>query len=473
VSSDLAMTSAQGTTVPKSTNTSKFWQQFGGGVGEPNTQAFNANTNASARPSMTSLIYQKLMLALSQSMVYTLSKERWFLQIGASICLDARTLGDNSFEALQAGAAAKGSSTISCDFRWLSSGSLLLFLSRNTGRRLCTISHALPRTSESSVLKAGELIILSPSGTVGQYYGVEGAARNHFMHRSIEATKTVVYNWLVRTGTAMPQNLQWVFVRLGVDDDQDVSKESTRNLMDARLSLWPAHLCLCKDSGFPAELSKDEDLIGTSNGTIDPLDKAQSWFLGKGTRVEALETRRRKDLAEIEEAKQVEGNGAEDRSPLYQHQNSQNVTPRDVSGIYPTPPDGLPSGLHDPSTNIESQSSGVDDEMSATPTAERMSGPLEETGNDELFGEMDIDMFASNGLTEDDFNFFDEPDANGKTDPVYRGDHFGLGETVGATTAVSPPIEFSSPSHEEDHHGDISTHLVAGRQEPFQSPGRS
>jgi len=102
-----------------------------------------------------------------------------------------------------------------------------------------------------------------------------------------------------------------------------------------------------------------------------------------------------------------------------------------------------------------------------------MSGPLEETGNDELFGEMDIDMFASNGLTEDDFNFFDEPDANGKTDPVYRGDHFGLGETVEATTAVSPPIEFSSPSHEEDHHGDISTHLVAGRQEPFQSPGRS
>ena len=420
------------------------------------------------------IIYRNLKRALCNSMIYGLSKGRFFLQIGSSTCIDARTLGGTIFDFLEFSPATRGSTAVAFNARWLASGSLLFFIYRNTVARLCTLAHALSIPQKSSPLKLGDRVLLSPSGMIGRYQGVEGTQRLYLQHNSIAATKAWVSAWLMRRGVTMPQHLKWVYLLVTTDNDhQDELRGSNTDQLKAGLNLWPAHLCLCRDTVDTATRLPEQNLIRPLNSAFDPVERAESWFRAKGARLEALEINRQKDLAKSELTRQLEHTDNEEGLQESQQRFSQEVTPRDVSGIYPTPPDGLPMTTYDTSAPNDLQPSVLDSEMHATTMDEDINPSYEENGDDDLFGEVDIDMFATNGLTEDDFNFFDEPRGHGHASTAFRSESFPSEDPVAAATVALPSDRTPNPVLRESQDHGANTLLKASIETLRQSPSRS
>ena len=406
-------------------------------------------------------------------MIYFLAKENQLLQIGTSIGVKACTTGDSVFDNLHSDAT--GSNTINCNVQWLPSGSLLFSFCENTMLRLSTLDDSFFEDGSSCALEIGEAILLSPSGIVGQYQGTEKTPKSHPSYHSKLAAKNWISSQLMRKGLSMPQHTQWIHVLLDADVDRNENKEIISDVVTTGLNLWPAHLCLYKAA--PALL----DDLDLGDQDTDPLERAQSWFLGKDARAEAIETRRRKDVAEAERVKEVKK--IDDASVLtdHQHQNQntigQEITPRDVSGIYPTPPDGLPSAAHDPSMSNDPQSSVIDEKA----MDEQINRTYEENASDELFGEMDIDMFTTHGLTEDDFSFFDDPNAASRNNAAFGNDGFALGQE--AAVADSPLVETSNSGSQQGPNtstsplslepGGNTSHSAGRRRRPCAHSARS
>ncbi|KAK4696963.1 hypothetical protein P7C71_g1026, partial [Lecanoromycetidae sp. Uapishka_2] len=147
----------------------------------------------------------------------------------------------------------------------------------------------------------------------------------------------------------------------------------------------------------------------TAYDFCDPLAKAESWFLSASVRLRSLEVKRQKLALEAQEIQEPDGTDDEDTLYDLEFQATQGITPQDVSGIYPTPPDGIRSSLTVSSpTNVQNQ---VDREaeQSVHPTPQASNRPYAEHESGDLFDEIEMDMFTANGLTEADFSFFDEP----------------------------------------------------------------
>ena len=195
------------------------------------------------------------------------------------------------------------------------------------------------------------------------------------------------------------REVTWILVQMEPESNHSVGPP---------VSLWPAELCFCEDS--MALLSSDEPFkTPLPDGSDDPLQQAESWFLGKSTRVEALRVKMMEEKQEAQALKDVEDTDDEDALSSFEVPLDQGVTPQDVSGIYPTPPDGLPPALLGPSSTNNVRSGDYDDGEKDLQPIEETRGDTDGQENEDLFGDMDIDMFASNGLTEADFSFFDEP----------------------------------------------------------------
>ena len=176
------------------------------------------------------------------------------------------------------------------------------------------------------------------------------------------------------------------------------------------VSLWPADLCFCEDS-FNLISGEDDGPFDKplADGSVDPLEKAESWFLGKAARMEASRIRLLEENKKAQALKDVEDTDDEDPLSPFEMPVDQGISPQDVSGIYPTPPDGLPPALLGSSNSNNLRPSDYYDEEKELQPGDETRGDYDGHENDDLFGDIDIDMFASNGLTEADFSFFDEP----------------------------------------------------------------
>ena len=399
-------------------------------------------------------IYPRILAAISHTLSYPLSKAKNLLLVGSCTYVDVRTLGDHAYEHLEMSLATAGTATVSCSIRWLSSGILLFALSEDTVPRLSTIPHVLLSSQGSSAVPLGGSLLLSPSGVVGQYHGIENTPKSHPLYRTRAEMKSSVSSALILRGISMPAKPQWALVLLEAGKNWRESK-GENPLKNFRMTLWPAHLCLCKEVQTIVGNWKIAAAPGSAPSSgDDPLERAQKWFLGKPERMEALEARRLKDMAEAQRTKEAADMEDEDTVSDFEPQMDRDLTPRDGSGIYPTPPDGLPSTAHDSSMNNEPHFNGHHDEANGGIASEGIHQPYEEQRNDDMFEEMDIDLFATNGLTEDDFNFFDEPSLRGEDGHdnaavTFPSELFTFADPVIAPTSILPLDEQPSPILEE------------------------
>lgn len=421
-------------------------------------------------------LYRRMLLAVSCSVAYELSKQDGFLQIGSCTCVDARTLSDNMYEHLELNLGAPGlTTTVSSDLRWLSSGTLLFTFLSASIPRLCTLSYVV---SGDRHLLPGASLLLSPSGAVGQYYGIEKTKKSHPLYHLRSKVKASVLARLSRAGISMPPVAPWIFVIPDVNDYYEESRQPIESRPISPMTLWPANLCFCKDTRALEGGSEGRTSMSAAvEGPIDPLEKAQEWFLGKVARMKALEIKSHKAALEAQRLKETEDMNEEDAMSDFQPHIAPGITPREVSSIYPTPPDGLPSVANDSWISNDPQSSGNDDELNAAMTAaDEDHQPYAEAGHDDLFGEMDIDLFATNGLTEADFSFFDEPSLEGDVehggvDPILSGGHLAVGDAIDDPPAAMTLNHHSSPILQGGHDNDASPVLTPDRGELPQERG--
>lgn len=448
----------------------------GSSIGDINRQTFSLNTRPDVWPQASSLedsekslaivaedyttrsIYPRVVAALTHTLSYNLSKDKGRLLLGSCVYVDEHTLGDHVYDLIEPGLAAARTAIISCWVRWLGSGTLLFTLSKSTAPQLYTLSHLLFKDEGSDAIPSGSPMLLSPSGASGQYYGIEDTPKSHPLYRTISELKSAVVARLKLRGIAMPADPQWVLLRIdrGQPGDQGDVASNCPALMP-----WPVHLCL---SEYVQSFAEDPETTAFPDATVenpmDPLGRAQHWFLGKTARLEALEFRRQNELKEARQRKEAAEMDDEDVGSEYEPQIERNVTPRDPSGIYPTPPDGLPSIIRDSSISNEVFSDGIDDGIIGGSASDQMDQPYKDQRADDLFEEMDIDLFATNGLTEDDFNFFDEPSpgndlsVNDDAAAVLPFSHCG---SLGEPSPPAPTLGFGEHSRSEPTPGPDNT----------------
>lgn len=270
--------------------------------------------------------------------------------------------------------------------------------------------------------------------------------------QGIERWKATVKRWLGWKGYSLPNLADWnSWVKIRISQWGHIATPSPVP-NQARDILWPRALCFYYsdltteshietsqgNTSSQADRALEWFETSDSSGFRDPIDLAQQWFLGKPERDRVTEARRRAKKAE-EDATRIkeENHGLFPSSPL----NARTGTYGDlqaVSGVYPTPPDGilpgtavssgdtptvsgaatniiLAPGGSNPAINLSAPQEPTHAEGHQQPlTSPGFAAPFDHYhsggGNDDLFEDMDEDGFDGNDVTDADFNFFDEPD---------------------------------------------------------------
>ncbi|KAF2745307.1 hypothetical protein M011DRAFT_469686 [Sporormia fimetaria CBS 119925] len=343
---------------------------------------------------------------------------------------------------------------------WTSNGTLLVSTSTVVQPAIHCLSELSTSEAQNQIL--GRCIRIAPNGTLAKVAGFDDPldvateqsdkrrkrARKGPFELGIERWKSFLLRWLSWKGystSGMESKSSWVRIALSQQ-----SLSPTPGFHPSRDVLWPRALCFFYDN--PREfkevfslLDGPEDVLdwfatAQSTGYRDPIDEAQEWFLGKAEREAAIEARRKAKKAEEDalRAKEDVVTSVLPSSPL----NSRTAVYGDLQaagGMYPTPPDGVPPGTHMSQGDTPSLSSNVANTallQGVSHPAINVSAPVHSTTSEtqqsvvspdfntrfenfnaapenvDLFEGMDEDDFGGNGVTDADFNFFDEPDSN-------------------------------------------------------------
>lgn len=264
------------------------------------------------------------------------------------------------------------------------------------------ILHDLIKSPEDESLILGCLIIIVPSGRKATVVGSDPNLD--------EETKTAVTERLAIQTIHVSKTAQWLRLRL-LDANEPC------------LFVWPANLCVWDpESRQNPDTSSSIANILNEGPRADPFVRAEEWYAGRVERVTALAALRKKAQNDLQaQDGDSVSDDSEDFDRLGHFGNSAII--QDLTNVYPTPPDGPPFHTS-PASNLpqlDGQASTGDAALDQSiplgrslanvpPGADHGLVNLGHRGSESLFGDMDTDLFESNGLTEADFNFFDEPD---------------------------------------------------------------
>lgn len=323
---------------------------------------------------------------------------------------------------------------------------------------------------------------VSPGLSGVSNYGVEGQKRLDESPR--KEWKENVSQWLGSFGISLDEEDSWVEVEVVSSFD---AKSMNNNLRHAgsetpqsgfKRIFWPSKLCFKRTkSPFP---STEEYLKCSIVPSEDPLNFAETWLAGADSRNKSP-----KDIGGIsgvsesqpqEQAKPSVSSPQKTEVPEMLDSLARTLNCPELQSsntVYPTPPDGaLVHGLGTVPSSSDGFGASVNDGVyfatsqmqnevlpgnnnavapanysndsdvlmsgfSTQPSDYAIGSGLYDTGADDedLFGGIDEGDFDSKGITEADFNFFDEPDFGDLTE--------GMGESV--TDQISQQDQFVKP----------------------------
>lgn len=338
------------------------------------------------------------MIAISSTFSHHLAKlDDWKL-VGPATCIKLPAFGEAPFE--QSWFEASGGETNLINFlsRWDADCRLTIFSNLSRSKKLCTAAHQVHLARHS--LSIGDPLLLSPSGVHVIYRGVLSIADERKGSQDAKISKMRCTTYLNAQGLSISPNADWIIVEVPPTCHPQSSQRFHSE--PPLLTLWPAEYVLCRDETGSKQMQNVGNL--EPSGLIDPVARAEAWYLGSATRAKKVEAvqkeadritgqqQTQRDVSDIEVLSEI-------ASPHF-----QDVVPQDVSGIYPTPPDGV---LSQPS--VTPVSYGDHESPPGFAAVDQLIGPYidadrHDANNDDLFGDMDMDMVG-----EADFNFFDEP----------------------------------------------------------------
>ncbi|KAH8897086.1 hypothetical protein GQ53DRAFT_679708 [Thozetella sp. PMI_491] len=230
---------------------------------------------------------------------------------------------------------------------------------------------------------------------------------------------------------------------------------------------WPAVLCFGK-----TRRSLRKTLPAAEGKNLDPLGFTRDWLLGAPEREQLSKKKREREAASALEAGEGEGASllTSGYSPLQLRGPANQTTASAAGAMYPTPPGGVQPGVT-PSFDGTLSSPGnhptattmVDADAPANPAPppqdafddnwegadqKREQQNVAFLEGENLFGDLDEDVFESNELTDADFNFFDEEPDGDNLDLAALDDiemSTGLPETAAEPVLEPAPEPESKP----------------------------
>ncbi|KAH8707520.1 mediator complex subunit 13 C-terminal-domain-containing protein [Phaeosphaeriaceae sp. PMI808] len=379
----------------------------------------------------------------------------------------------------------------SINVHWISAGTLLLTTTtERTDKLLCLDS--VPKEDEKQLI--GRCIRVAPNAMLAKICSFDDPlealtedthrrvpkkkVKTGSLEQSIEKWKIAVERWLDWRGysfTNLNNKNSWVRIRIAHQTHLPMMSPSLPNT--DRDMLWPRALCfVCNSepmSAFITEVHgtyRSQSSLGDlrwfeapgSAGFKDPIDVAQEWFLGKTDRDKLLEARRRAKKTEEEALRRKDEPPALHPSSPFNARTAGYGDLQVVSGVYPTPPDGIipgpafsssdtpsatgapsnivlaPGGGSNPAINLsvpqDYRQADEHQNLSTSPLFPATLEPFQTGGeDDDLFEDIEGDGYGASGVNDADFDFFDAPDG----DDVDMADAPTLPQTIQDTTLDS------------------------------------
>ena len=344
-------------------------------------------------------IYAKFTRALSSSMAFALAHERCWLLLDSHVCINEESRG--------LGSSKTSSNTVPVTFhpRWNSSGSLLIRTAMSRIPKLVRADAFVTTRNDQSLL-AGTPVLLPPSGLSGIFLGVEASRGRRTISRELLSMRAIIETYFYELGLEIPVKAQWI--RVGIA--QRYQNQDTEDLVNAEVveCVWPACYCLCR---APQDSNVPESNTAFYGNILDPLSRAQAWYNDRFERakvVKAEEQKKEREARLLRQAQDIRDQDSMDPVSPMEHR----TIIQDASGVYPTPPDGVQSQSHN--TPVQSEILKVDHDNPNEGHGAFTDTPYPYSNQDhqDLLSENDM------GLTEADFEFFDDLNAN---DPGLMG----------------------------------------------------
>ncbi|KAJ5387661.1 hypothetical protein N7509_010202 [Penicillium cosmopolitanum] len=222
--------------------------------------------------------------------------------------------------------------------------------------------------------------------------------------------------------------------------------EDTQSTLPLKRMLWPARFCF-KRSG---PMIRPSCPLHTFD---DPLEFAEQWFS------EASSLKLNQDPPSIPVSEEIQMKDQDMASPqIDSAENLESLSRmaqypdlQSTNMVYPTPPDGAAIvGTHNPNASVISPDdtdfnlspgAGQDTKnishVEFSPDLQVGTGRYDASDDEDLFGDMNDKDFGAKGITDADFNFFDDPDLETMDEAV--PDH----ETVAETPFIQPDQQVS------------------------------
>ena len=419
------------------------------------------------QPFSNSLVLSKIQQGLSRSFIAHLSKTSIWVPLGGVSCVrrtrhQALLCDDENWPTFSPSEIW----IMSVIVDWAPSTELLISNFHNVVPGLRRLPDLLMGRRQVAEISPSQKVLVAPSGLVALYCGLvnksedreemtfeaspnQSLNHNRVSYALLAEKKRAIVTRLAQQNIKLSDDENWVRLQ-DINSVPAVPEQDSDDFRSSSTFLWPASLCFCIAETFPYE----EPCVAFGQDSLtDPLLDAENWFMRKGVRTEAIEANRKRKEAEAEKRNQEQNRARpdifKDVFGSTQYSNAQ-----DIASIYPTPPDGLPSQNVVTMTQrptpasygeavVKGQFDGVNAEahLVGSPSASNLAPVISSTTydqlDDDLYAEVDNDMFAANDLTEADLDFFDEP----RTDDniVSTGNH-----DVNLARTLSEKIEVSA-----------------------------
>lgn len=355
-----------------------------------------------------------LMRALASSLVQSIKQKRSYLPLGP--CHFIWPLPADVSDAINDQGADLRPATrklelFSIGIFWQSDGSLLLGSYK--------INELWPLTLSDTDI--GSKVVLAPFGwqgfvvEVGDHSDMSPTKKDHKSKSSLHYShRQMCSSLLKRHGIKLSPDLEWVSIQL--------SNSKLAIFGNGNRVLWPALLCFDIYNKSFGRADDCLDFLGGLARIHDPLADAEEWFLNESDRARKIaeQLQVKPQLRELDNAESSEDEVVPEG---LQTRSDDQLELQALAGIYPTPPDGFkPQGSTPMMDRMTVPTGKVDDDEHMIDNAEQAAEPDPMLSNeielgtyrhlddDDLFGDVGEQMYANNGITEDDFDFFDEPD---------------------------------------------------------------
>ncbi len=403
-------------------------------------------------------LHEYFISSVLSSVVYFLCRDHGFVPLNSRTLILAESLDSGGRPGIAIELAT-------LDISLTSMGVLVVKAHGDMAPGLQTLANASGPTSIAETLSPGAALWLAPSGSAARFHSIAddknlpeslsiSQLQGSFLDLRSSSISTITIKswqsrcleWLSAKGlnSSALEAGGWLFVQIlgGNLPYSNVDPQGMPMLEELAIVPWPALLCFqTSNSG-----TRDSVLPGSSDMSYrDPLSFAEDWFKSKEERA-AILSKRQKERHDAEallrEQADIEARALQshDFSPAALSRGSN------AGAMYPTPPDApqhligatpsfdgnvsTPGNLNNTISQeaggvIPSSTSVTDAEADlweSSSKKERTSSGMayndndndnnnDDDDNENLFGDLGGDIFGTH-ITDDDFNFFDEPDTD-------------------------------------------------------------